>query len=336
VPVEGILAAGLSPQRLIPQGRNAGANGHLHPNTCQYVKSLLADALDGSFSGVDAVVLVNSCDAMRRLFDVWGRYVQGPTPLFLDIPRQKSREDIELFSSGLRRLAADLSRLEGASKVTGEGLVAAVRKVNALRSAFTRLFHALGDPGSPVRGSDIFSLLQEPAMLDDPAFQDRVVRLLQNPCVSPSSGRRRIFLAGNVMNSRELIAMIEAAGAHIAGIDTCFGMSHYAQEVAEDAPDPFLAVARRYLLRPACPRMMGIQEQIDSLCSSAREAGSDGVVLCTVKFCNGMAYNLPLVRQACTAAGMASLVLENDYEWSDMEKARIKVETFLDMSTGAR
>jgi benzoyl-CoA reductase/2-hydroxyglutaryl-CoA dehydratase subunit BcrC/BadD/HgdB len=50
-----------------------------------------------------------------------------------------------------------------------------------------------------------------------------------------------------------------------------------------------------------------------------------------VKFCDNHMYNVPTVQEAVAAAGARCLVLENDYEWSDVEKARIKVETFLEM-----
>jgi benzoyl-CoA reductase/2-hydroxyglutaryl-CoA dehydratase subunit BcrC/BadD/HgdB len=51
----------------------------------------------------------------------------------------------------------------------------------------------------------------------------------------------------------------------------------------------------------------------------------------SVKFCDNLTYNVPAFQEAVAAAGARCLVLENDYYFSDIEKARIKVEAFLEM-----
>jgi benzoyl-CoA reductase/2-hydroxyglutaryl-CoA dehydratase subunit BcrC/BadD/HgdB len=55
------------------------------------------------------------------------------------------------------------------------------------------------------------------------------------------------------------------------------------------------------------------------------------VIVTQVKFCDNHTYTVPTAQEAVAAAGARCLVLENDYEWSDVEKTRIKVETFLEM-----
>ncbi|HPI91547.1 MAG TPA: 2-hydroxyacyl-CoA dehydratase family protein [Deltaproteobacteria bacterium] len=331
VPVEIVMAAGFLPVRLVPDARKTGSDGYLHPNTCPYVKGLLADAGEGSYSGMDAVILANSCDAMRRLHDLWDAYVKEPTALFLDVPRKKDRDSVALFASGLRNLYEHLSGLGGGRGVSPEGLNASIRQVNSVRSAYRDLFHAQRDPDKPVRGSVAFSLIQDGALLDPPGFRDRVSRLIRDGKTRCSKGGKRIFLAGNALNSPELIAVIEAAGVAVVGIDTCFGLRNVQMDVEEDTPDPFVAIARRYLCRHACPRMTGLGEQVDSLVAMAKDVGADGVVLSKVKFCDGLTYNIPAFQAALTDAGMGCLVLENDCGWSDIEKVRIKVETFLEM-----
>jgi benzoyl-CoA reductase/2-hydroxyglutaryl-CoA dehydratase subunit BcrC/BadD/HgdB len=76
---------------------------------------------------------------------------------------------------------------------------------------------------------------------------------------------------------------------------------------------------------------MGIAGQIDELKKTVEDTRADGVVLSKVKFCDNLTYNIPLLQEAVAAAGARCLVLENDYEWSDVEKARIKVEACLEM-----
>jgi benzoyl-CoA reductase/2-hydroxyglutaryl-CoA dehydratase subunit BcrC/BadD/HgdB len=332
VPVEIVMAAGFTPQRVMPIGRCAEADGYIHPNTCFYVKSLLADALSGAFADMSAVILANSCDGMRKLFDLWEAYVKHPVALFMDIPKKRQDDSAALFAAELKRLATNLSRIPGGKPLTNEGLNEAARQVNELRLACINLFDAQKTPKCGIRGSDVFSLLREGSMLEPAEFKDKVAGFVQAHSGKHSAGNgRRILVTGNILNNPDLVLMIERAGGSVAGLDTCFGRRHYEMLVEEGTPDPYEALARRYLLRPPCARMMGIAGQIDELKKAVEDTRADGVVLSKVKFCDNLTYNIPLLQEAVAAAGARCLVLENDYEWSDVEKARIKVEAFLEM-----
>jgi benzoyl-CoA reductase/2-hydroxyglutaryl-CoA dehydratase subunit BcrC/BadD/HgdB len=334
VPVEVVMAAGFVPERLIPQGRCAEADGYIHSNTCFYVKSLLADAVGGAFADKSAVILANSCDGMRRLFDLWGAYVKKPVALFVDIPKKRDQHSIKLFASELKQLATHLAELPGGEPATIAVLNEAIRQVNELRSVCMDLFTAQKNREGNIRGSDVFSLLQEGSMLAPTEFKEKVTRFVQGHSGESSTrNATKILITGNILNNPGLISMVEGAGGSVVGFDTCFGRRHYELLVEEGAPDPFEALARRYLLRSPCARMMGIADQINELKMAIEDTKADGVIVSKVKFCDNLTYNIPLFQEAVAAAGARCLVLENDYEWSDVEKARIKVEAFLEMLT---
>ena len=112
VPVEIIMAAGLVPQRMIPEPRPSAADAYIHPNTCYHVKSLLAAGLEGDVSRTAGMVLTSSCDGMRRLHDLWEEYVKDSPAVFLDIPKKKDPDSVEFFASELRRFAQNLKSAE--------------------------------------------------------------------------------------------------------------------------------------------------------------------------------------------------------------------------------
>ena len=97
VPVEIILAAGLQPKRIIPEPRPSDADAFMHPNTCYHVKSLLASALAGDASQTGGIVIANSCDGMRRLFDIWKEYVKDAPAFFFDVPHKNQSDSKALF-----------------------------------------------------------------------------------------------------------------------------------------------------------------------------------------------------------------------------------------------
>ena len=332
VPEEIIMAAGLRARRIIPKGQGSEANVRIHPNTCCYVKSMLADALAGAYADMEAVVLANSCDAMRKLHDLWNAYVKRPVSLFLDIPKKRDAGAEAFFTSECTRLASRIGNLPHGSPVTKEGLCAAISRMNELRTAWAGLFKALSGQGNGKRAADVFALMLDGSGLGPADQASRIKGLLQSPGSELRQQRgMRILVAGNILNSPVPVSLIEDAGGAIVGFDTCFGRRHYETLTEEGGRDPFEALARRYLQRPPCARMMGTLDQVRELGKAMEETAAQGVIIGAVKFCDNFTYGIPLLKDAVQAAGAACLVLENDYEWSDPEKARIKIEAFLEM-----
>lgn len=331
VPVEIIAAAGLSPVRLIPQGRCTDADGRIHPNTCCYVKSMLSDLDGGSCSDIGGMVFANSCDGMRKLFDIWTDLKSSPPAFFIDIPKKSDPDSIRYFSSVLRTLAAELEERYSGRAVTPERLNAAIRQSNRLRSEVSDLFSRQARPDSAVKGSNVFPLLLSKREAE---IANHVKRIVQDSSGQTDKyvgdGRPRILITGTILSSPEVVDAIEERGAHVAAFDICFGPRHYGTPVKEDTPDPFAALAERYLLRPPCPRMMGIADQVDYLKSTATETKANGVIVSAVKYCDQFLYGLPLLQEGVREIGVPVLVLDNDYEWSDIERTRIRIETFLE------
>lgn len=332
VPTEIIIASGFKPERIIPKGRCAVAQAYTHPNICCYVKSILADAAQGAFSHMNAVILANSCDAMRKLFDLWNAYVERPKALFMDIPKKQDRDASVFFASELNRLGMVLSRMPGGNPEFTEGLNTAIRNVNEVRTVYMDLFDKQINPVDTIRGSGVFSLIQEASVLHPATLREKVAVLVQLVTRKTSAGNgKKILVTGNILNNPDLVSMIEAAGGSVTCFDTCFGRRHYELQVEEETSSPLEALAQRYLMKPQCARMMGIADQIDYLEKTIATTKANGVIVTNVKFCDNHTYTVPSAQEAVAAAGARCLVLENDYEWSDLEKARIKVETFLEM-----
>jgi len=323
VPAEIIHAAGFRPERIIPRAGCSDADGFSHPNLCCYARSLLADAVNGSWSRMEAVILANSCDGMRRVFDLWGGYVDRPGAIFLDIPKKQDKGAAECFSASLKRLGSYLSGLPGGRPVTESRLREAARVMNRVRSGYRALFEA--QRKGLVKGSEVFSVLEE----DSPTPSEMIPGMLQRHF--PANRGKRILITGNMLNSPVPVSMIESAGGSVAGFDTCFGLQHAQLPVDGEETDIWMALAQRYLSGPGCPRMMGIQGQLERIKTLAAEVKPDGAVISKIQFCDNLSFNLPLLQETLEASGVKCLVLENDYEWSDEEKMRIRVEAFLEM-----
>ena len=337
VPEEIITAAGFHPRRLLPENPPADADSHIHPGTCGYVKSLLACGLDEEGCRASCVVIGNSCDGMRKLYDLWGAYVARIPALFLDVPKKRDADSIRFFASELRRFASDLERTFPGAAVTDESLRKAIEAHNRVRLLMRRIFSFQRDERASVRGQDVFDLCLAGVRTPTAKFIGRLEGFLSSVEErKPLSNERRILLTGNVVSRPEPVAIIEELGGRVVVLDTCIGLRHYETLVEQDAADPMRALATRYLTRPACPRMEGLEERFQYLERLADEARVDGVVYSCVKFCDPLIYDIPMMSDWFRSAGIPFLFLENDYTWSGTGQLRTRLQAFTELKPTTR
>lgn len=329
LPEEIVAAAGFRLARVVARARPSDADTAIHPTTCPYIRAVFAAAARGDWSGAAGVVIVNSCDGMRRLYDALGALAAGPRVTFLDVPGKRDADAVELFAADLGRFARRLEEDFGGTRVTPSALERAITKKNALRRKMTDVFAMQADGG--ISGSAVFSLLIDAAGGNEHEVSERIEGLTAVPGwgVDANAGKR-IVVSANLLDRPDLVLMIEGAGGSVVALDTCVGVRHYEGLVEEGSPDPIYAIARRYLTRPPCPRMDGIGDRIDWLVKLAEASRADGVVLTTLKYCDSWLYDQPLLTEHLQGAGMGVLTLENDYEWSGLGQMRTRIEAFLE------
>jgi benzoyl-CoA reductase/2-hydroxyglutaryl-CoA dehydratase subunit BcrC/BadD/HgdB len=332
VPEEIIVAAGLVPERAVPENRPSDADAHIHPNSCFFVKSLLAAALDGAFSNAAGFIFTDSCDAMRRLRDICTRYVEDTRPLFIDVPRKQDPDSIDFFASELRALVGALEREFPGSRVTDEDLERAIKTCNRIRRQMGQVFELQRGVKPGVRGMDVVDLILESARTGPAEFSHKLERFLSGVGEGrPVQKGRRIVLSGSVINRADLVGLIEDAGGQVVALDSCFGARHYDLLVEEDSPDPIRALAKRYLSRPPCPRMDGFETRFEYLKRLIDVCRADGLIYSAVKFCDSHRYDVPMLAEGFKTAGVPFLFIENDYEWTGLDQIRTRVEAFLEM-----
>lgn len=327
VPEEILLAAGMLPQRVIPGTRPALADGSIYPNTCHYIKSLLAEGLSGNFSA-DLLVIANSCDGMRRLYDLWRKCVKSVPALFLDVPKKKDANSINFFSSELGELAGRVEECAGVC-VTDTGLNEAIIACNQARTLMHEVQRLQARPDSGADGTSVFELYLESARLHPSQMAQKLKDFLSAPREKTNTSEvSRVIVAGNVLNRADLLELIRSAGGRVPATDTCLGARHFEGLVPEDSSDPMRALAERYLAR-ACPRMEGIGERASRLKRMATDAGAGGIIYSTVKFCDSHLYDIPFLHDFFGREKIPFLHLENDYEWTGLGQLKVRIEAFL-------
>ncbi|MBL0715926.1 MAG: 2-hydroxyacyl-CoA dehydratase, partial [Desulfosarcina sp.] len=113
-PLPVIAAAGFTPYRVLPMSAAPDQAGRfLHDNICPHVKRIIDRAMDNDLPPLRGMVVVNSCDAMRRLVDAWQRIRPQEPVVMLDLPATRDAGAVAFYATELERLAEVLEAWGG-------------------------------------------------------------------------------------------------------------------------------------------------------------------------------------------------------------------------------
>jgi len=333
-PLPLIDAAGMTPHRLLPLGEAPERAGELlHENMCPHVKRVLDRALAGDVpDDLAGLVVVNSCDTMRRLADAWAAVRPDDLLEVIELPDTASPESIAFYAGELRRLARVLAT-RGGRPVTDESLAVCIearhRQAERL-SALARRAAAGTLPGGRAALQRAYNAAQTLVAED----ADAVIGGLENsPDHEPAAGVA-VLVFGNVAADPDLFDLIESCGCRVAGDDLCTGARGLRPLDVAAEGDPWTRLAGALLggarcartIDPARPASLGEQ-----VVERARACGARGVIAHVMKFCDPYLARLPAVRRTLEDAGLAMLVIEGDCTPRAAGQMRTRIEAFAEM-----
>ncbi len=331
-PEEIIYAAGFQPVRLSGKGNPIkSADACLHNNLCPFVRSVLDDALDGSLGHFDGIIFVNSCDAMRRLYDAWQLFVRTDFLYLLDSPKAINCYSIAYYADQLRELAQKLEQHYGVT-ITSEALWESIKIFNQTRTLIQDLsLRCKSD--SPLSSEDMFTIMQMATRCDRKKFNQRLSSYLEQlPQEMPGSKntRPRVLLAGCIIDQIDYIRLIEDAGAQLVVNELCTGIRHFDNLVMQDG-DPFLALSSRYLNRAPCARMVDLERRLSYLAQLVEDYRIDGVIYHILKFCDHYMWDLVRTTAEFEKIGLPVLIVESEYTKGSFEQLKTRFQAFVEL-----
>jgi benzoyl-CoA reductase/2-hydroxyglutaryl-CoA dehydratase subunit BcrC/BadD/HgdB len=328
-------AAGFAPWRILPLGDPPDQAGRvLHDNLCPHVKRILDRALAADLPPLAGVVLMNSCDAMRRLADAWRRTCPADRLAFVDLPVAADARAVDYFAAELHDLAGTLAGWSGAS-ISDERLAAALRRHDDVAALLARLRKRLADGTLPGGATLLQTLVNEAAASGLARAQELLQAAGEQEEQTSPGGRVPVFVFGNVLPDPEVFALFDGCGARVVADDLCTGSRLFAPLGEHTGGgDPFVHLARGLLERPPCARTMDPSRPgrlAELVVAAARASGARGVIGHVLKFCDPYLARLPAVREALREAGLPLLVLEGDCSLRSLGQQRTRIEAFVEM-----
>jgi len=141
-PKEILLAADLLPVRILPRIDPSLANTYMDSNFCPFARSCLGELMEGDYKELEHLLLINSCDAMRRFYDAcrYYHYSKNSFIYLLDLPRKDSTQALIYFQSNLELLVKRIEEFFQI-KISENLLLQAISNSNKIRGLLTKLYY---------------------------------------------------------------------------------------------------------------------------------------------------------------------------------------------------
>ncbi|MFW6415153.1 MAG: 2-hydroxyacyl-CoA dehydratase subunit D [Thermodesulfobacteriota bacterium] len=335
-PEELLMAAGFTPYRLLTAtDLPSGSEAYLAPNLCPYVHRLFSAARQGRYYFLTGSVFVLSCDAMRRLSDIWSLYLDSGFVYNLDVPRRWDKHAEEFFRKGLQDLRDCLQSLTG-RRIRDEDVSYAVDTVNCTRILMQRLFDLRFQDPELLSGEEVLSLCRISTTSDKKKFNICLQQFLQelsgwdNAPERNKAGYKRIMLYGNIVEDGSIYFLVEQAGGEVVLDDHCLSSRHFDLLVEEQLP-PLQGIAQRYLQKCSCPRMQGMQERVDRIVENILHCRCDGLIIHSLKFCDLLQSELPRLERVLKSKGIEFLHIERENLAEDPGQLKTRIEAFMEV-----
>ena len=329
-PLELIHAAGFTPYRIIGHANPIEeADAHMHPNLCQYIRACLDVALEGGYDHLDGFVFVNSCDAMRRLHDVWKTKMPSKFIYIMDLPTSPSEPDEEYFKQELESLKTALGNHAG-KEVSDSSVEKSVDTFMASRKLFQEVNDLRTEKPGTVKGSEIMTLIHTYFFMNIEEWNAEARALLQRSNATPQAENPRILLSGSPIHSPEIISFIEECGLNVVYEDICTGSRFFDIDVKKSG-DILLDLSKAYLSKPPCSRMMELDKRVQGIKDMVKKFKVDGVLYYSLKFCDVTLYDIPQVKKMLTESDIKVLFLEGDGTLGSFGQLKTRIEAFTEL-----
>ena len=335
-PVELIRAAGFHPIRIKGSDKeSSSANEVLCGNICPYIKAVVDQKITGNLEDFKGIVFVNSCDGMRRLYDAWIKLDEGKKTFnyILDIPKNTDDAAVYYYANLLKKFKEKLEAYF-TLKIHHDDINQSISKYNAVREKVQLFLQKYWSGYIGQSGYEIFSLLKKGVNVLPEKFQEYLSHVMkQKEDVRDTRDIPRLFVWGSIMENERIMKVVEDAGAKVVAEDLCNGSRSFDAQI-NISNDPILSIARRYIKRAPCSRMVNVFERVNNVLSIMQEKSIHGAIYHTLKFCDHNLLDYPVIKKTFHEKNIPLLHLNCDYTMSSEGQIKTRVEAFLEQLTG--
>jgi bzd-type benzoyl-CoA reductase N subunit len=339
IPEEIFTAAGLLPFRVRATGSTGTelSDAHFSNLNCSFVRHCFNVALLGEYDFLDGVVLVNSCDNLRRIYDHWKRQLPTPFLRIMSFPRKTGPAQVDWYHQELAELRTAMEEHFGL-EISDARLWEAIRLHNETRRLQRQLYQLRKRAHPPITGADTLAVMVAGTAMPKDTYNHVLRDLLDElrGAEGIADYRARLMVLGSILDDPEYLRVIEEQGGLVVTDSTCFGSRIMWKDVSEEGDDPIRVLARYYVAeRHTCPRTYGEHERrAEFVREMIQEFKVDGVVGERLSFCDQWGFAQYSIENDFKEDGIPYLSLEREYILSGVGQLRTRIQAFLETLGG--
>ena len=336
VPEEILYAADILPYRVRAAGCTDTTSGDVYMSrvNCSFSRSCLSYLLEDKYSFLDGLVFTNSCDDMRRMYD--NLRIVAPKKFafmdFIDVPKKVDDEAIAWYRDGLVKFKENVEKAFGV-QITDEKLTKAIKVYNETRRLLKQLYKLREQDNPPISGAETLNVILAATAMPKDKFNTLMRKLLKELKGKEGKGgyRARLMIAGGGgCDDPEYFKIMEDLGGLIVTDADCFGSRYFWQPV-KVGDDLLLSLAKGYMDRPTCARMMNrLEERIDFMNDMVTNYKVDGVIYQVIRYCQLWGGQILAIRDEMKKAEVPLLELDREYALGGTGQLKTRVQAFLE------
>ncbi|MFC2027904.1 2-hydroxyacyl-CoA dehydratase subunit D [Chloroflexota bacterium] len=335
MPAELVTAAGMVPFRLRATGSTGTelADSYFSSINCTFPRHAFNMALKGEYDFIDGLVIFNSCDHIRRIYDHWIRQLDTPFVKILSLPKTSSAAQVEWFRRELATLKTEMEAQYGV-KITDEKLSDAIQLYNETRRLLKQLHELRKSDSPPITGAEMLAVTVASTAMPPERYNQLLKDLMQDvkSAEGNSDYRARLLILGGELDDPEFLKVIEDLGALVVADSLCFGSRLFWKEVDESFEDPLTAIAHYQVSeRPSCARMCTeYEKRANYVRDMLKDYRADGAIFARLTFCEVWGFEQFSMVNDFREWDVPLLCIDHEYTLGGVGQLRTRFQAFLE------
>jgi benzoyl-CoA reductase/2-hydroxyglutaryl-CoA dehydratase subunit BcrC/BadD/HgdB len=311
----------------------------LPANLCPLIKSSYGFIKTDTcpfFAISEAVIAETTCDGKKKMFEL----ISDIKPMYvMDLPQlPDQKEALDNWTVIIKKLKGFLEATFN-RKIDDNDVEQEIKETNVKNKLMNKVFDFAALTPTPLSWIELYDLtyLGQAATTKDmiDLLNDCVAKLERRVAEGVYHGEKdspRVLVTGCPVggDATKVFKIIEEAGGVIVVLDSCTGMKPFASLISENTPDPYAALARRYLELP-CSCMTPNNRRLAELDKMIERFKPDVVVDVVLHACHSYNIESHKIKEHVTGRhNMPFLKIETDYSQGDVEQIRTRLEALLE------
>jgi bcr-type benzoyl-CoA reductase subunit C len=334
IPEEFIHAAGMVPLRILGSTGNVTlADSYLPVFAGKLARSILEQGLRGDLAHLAAVAVSNSSDAVRMLYDLWGRHIPQQRAFLIDVPAILEGEtNHRVFRQAMLDFKDALEKFAG-KPLEPDALRRSIAVFNENRKLMKKVASLLSASPPRLSAETYLDAVLSGFVLTKEQHNDLLRQLLESSSRNTSDNIDKLVplhVSGPILVDRSFLPLVRKCGATLASEDLGTGSRYFWDEVEDQAGDPVEAIIERYWSKITESYKTPMERRWLHLLNQIERSRARGVIFVIEKYSDEDQYDYPVWRDRLRSRGIPSLLLDSELVL-ESEQVRTRVQTFVEI-----